>query len=370
MCAQTLTGSDTNPSRTLSKALQEFGVVGEGVIDERVHVVKTHFPERRGFAEFEADRAILLVRNPYDVIDSYFNMTLTNSHNTTMHESQYERFEDLFTSLAVAEVEVWRLFNKWWLRTPLPLLVVRYEDLVLHLEQTLRRIGWFLNGQQTIRGTPCEARIAEICEQSIEDVGPYRPRNGGGTTIGAALRHFKPTLRAHIEEKSSAKVMLREFGYAAAGDGGGFPTNVAIAPRAVRLPVPAGDNKYHRLVTSETTGRRRLVVNVGDEIRGKDSPFGRYMTTLRKSLVDPVISDAGVELNMHEVELARAAAAVATVAVETTPPPSVSQRPRKSSDAKNKQASQYPCKEQLIRSINAPRPAKSRSTSPSLPLPQ
>ncbi|CAN0472101.1 unnamed protein product, partial [Hapterophycus canaliculatus] len=54
---------------------------GEGVVDHRVRVVKTHYPERSGFRPFECSKAILLVRNPFDAIDSYFNMALTNTHD-------------------------------------------------------------------------------------------------------------------------------------------------------------------------------------------------------------------------------------------------------------------------------------------------
>lgn len=50
-------------------------------MDDRVRVVKTHYPERLGFRPFEAERVILLVRNPFDAIDSYFNMALTNTHD-------------------------------------------------------------------------------------------------------------------------------------------------------------------------------------------------------------------------------------------------------------------------------------------------
>lgn len=50
-------------------------------MDHRVRVVKTHFPERSGLRPFECDKAILLVRNPFDAIDSYFNMALTNTHD-------------------------------------------------------------------------------------------------------------------------------------------------------------------------------------------------------------------------------------------------------------------------------------------------
>lgn len=54
---------------------------GEGVVDHRVRVVKTHYPERLGFRPFEGGKAVLLVRNPFDAIDSYFNMALTNTHD-------------------------------------------------------------------------------------------------------------------------------------------------------------------------------------------------------------------------------------------------------------------------------------------------
>ena len=37
-----VTGTDTRPNRTLSRALSQFGMQGEGVLDERVWIVKTH----------------------------------------------------------------------------------------------------------------------------------------------------------------------------------------------------------------------------------------------------------------------------------------------------------------------------------------
>ncbi|KAJ8609555.1 hypothetical protein CTAYLR_006030 [Chrysophaeum taylorii] len=297
-----VTGSDTVPTRTLSKALQEYGVRGEGIIDDRVHVVKTHFPERRGLAPFAAHRAILLVRNPWDVIDSYFNMTLTNSHTTTMHDSQYERFAELFGSLARSEVRVWCRFNRWWLRAPIPLMVVRYEDLLAHRERTLRRVAWFLNGTQKIEGTRFEAAVADASAIDLGALALYEPRSGGGArVVGSALRRFDTALRADIEEV--AKPMLYEMGYSNAT---GFPTQIRLAPRALRRPVPDGDDCHETYREADTLS---LVVNTGDEIRDADSPFGRFMTQLRKSLLDPIISDDCIELNVHEVKIARDRAA-------------------------------------------------------------
>lgn len=66
-----------NPDPTPTRRCDQ----GEGVVDHRVRVVKTHYPERMGYREFEGNKAILLVRNPFDAIDSYFNMALTNTHD-------------------------------------------------------------------------------------------------------------------------------------------------------------------------------------------------------------------------------------------------------------------------------------------------
>lgn len=311
-----ITGSDTAPNRTLSRALAECGVRGEGVVDSRCWIVKSHYPERRGHARVAADRAVLLVRNPWDAIDSYFNMALTNSHNTSVSDADYERFSDLFRGLAVAETRVWCRFNRWWLAAPVPLLVVRYEDLVAHRPTTLDRIAGFL-GSASPRVDA--ARLADRARAAAasEDAGFYAPRRGGARVLGAARGRFDAALLAEME--SIAGPMLKEFGYSADR---GFPERVSVAPRALRSPVPAGDGRH-------TAEDGRLLLNAGAEVRDKDSPYGRYMTTLRRSLTDPVVSDAGVELNMHEVEAARGAATAATNVHEKIPPANSARRKRK-----------------------------------------
>lgn len=79
---------------------------GEGIADRSTWVVKTHYPERSGWLQFPAERAIVLVRYPFDSIDSYFNMCMTNSHNASLHESEYERFREKWYGLAENEIQV------------------------------------------------------------------------------------------------------------------------------------------------------------------------------------------------------------------------------------------------------------------------
>ncbi|CAN0041402.1 unnamed protein product [Pylaiella littoralis] len=142
----TITGSDTRPDRTLSRSLSVFGMQGEGVVDHRVRVVKTHYPERTGFRSFEGDRAILLIRNPFDAVDSYFNMALTNTHDQSLHDSVYEEFQEFWGGMIRNEFKVWERFHLHWLSITVPVHVVRYEDLLSTPERTLTDLVAFIHG--------------------------------------------------------------------------------------------------------------------------------------------------------------------------------------------------------------------------------
>ena len=65
------------------------GLAGEGLVDRRVWVVKTHYPERYGRARYASERAILLVRSPIDCITSLFNMVSTDSHDLSISDEDY-----------------------------------------------------------------------------------------------------------------------------------------------------------------------------------------------------------------------------------------------------------------------------------------
>jgi len=76
------TGSDGDLKDNLNEIKQTAtnGFVGEGIVDHRVSIVSTHFPERMNpLKEFAAHRAILVVRNPIESITQYFYMLETES---------------------------------------------------------------------------------------------------------------------------------------------------------------------------------------------------------------------------------------------------------------------------------------------------
>ena len=79
-----VSGSDSRPNRTLSASLLRFGFIGEGITDQSVWTVKSHFPERMGFIRFQISRAVLIVRNPFDALEPYFHMGMTNTHDKSL----------------------------------------------------------------------------------------------------------------------------------------------------------------------------------------------------------------------------------------------------------------------------------------------
>ncbi len=79
-----VTGSDCDITKKLNLALMDLGLAGEGLVDKRVWVVKTHYPERYGKTKFGGERAILLVRSPLDCITSLFNMVCSGSHDLSI----------------------------------------------------------------------------------------------------------------------------------------------------------------------------------------------------------------------------------------------------------------------------------------------
>lgn len=154
-----ITGSDTRPDRTLSKALSTLhSLVGEGITNpKQTPVIKTHFPERKGYMMYNASRVILLVRNPYDAIDSYWNMCCTNTHTESVAEEVYAKFREKFRDLAQAEMGTWSEFHKYWLErcnttfqidyessNKPQILLIRFEDLVQKTQTTMEEVIHFM----------------------------------------------------------------------------------------------------------------------------------------------------------------------------------------------------------------------------------
>lgn len=345
-----VTGSDTRPDRTLSKSLaMQYDLVGEGLVgkaidantnrqqikhssaqlrncfqtayDPPLSIVKTHFPERKGWKPVNSSRVLLLVRNPYDSIDSYWNLCCTNTHTTSLDESVYKKYADKFESLARHEIQIWCDFHYYWLdicaKEGVPVLVVRYEDLVLDPESEMQRVIAFVKEDGdgiNLHDSFWKWRICHAIGKSnnaesqsttgsTSNLGSYQPRSssGGLLSIGKTLRKNRysertlthmhdvaATIESNRNKKSSkfanipgmsktktnqsCETILQKLGYDIFNQN--FPENFKHPP-----PLPNFASKL-----SKTPGC--VTINKTPEIRREDDEFGRKMTLWRRGETD------------------------------------------------------------------------------------
>ena len=170
-------GSDCDITKKLNKDLMLMGLAGEGLVDKRVWIVKTHYPERYGKTKFYAERIILLVRNPLDSITSLFNMVCTGSHNRSVDDQDFVNFPDLWQEFILQEIGVWKDFHDFWLKSKKAVIhLIRYEDIVSHPLAALSDLMKFILNVEDLKGT----RIEHYIKLAVGETSPqiYKPREG------------------------------------------------------------------------------------------------------------------------------------------------------------------------------------------------
>jgi thiol-disulfide isomerase/thioredoxin len=89
------TGSNYNIIPSINMALTIQGFKAENHYDSKVWILKTHFPYILPYANImTAGRAVLLVRNPLDIIVSQFMMSTTVTHSRTCANDFTVEFAD------------------------------------------------------------------------------------------------------------------------------------------------------------------------------------------------------------------------------------------------------------------------------------
>ena len=303
-----LTGKDSSDSIKIkpNTPLSEKRKVYQTTYDPIVNIVKTHFPERKGWRPVIANRVVLLVRNPYDAIDSYWNLCCTNTHTSSLDESIYQKYAAKFESMARHEINIWCNFHYYWIdlcaREDIPLLIVRFEDLILNTEEEMRRVVSFLldkeldsfwiwrishaTRQTAKKGTTALSR----CTASL---GSYRPRssNGGLSSIGKSLakNRYSQRVLCHMNDVAASlelkrkmtkkdstheqthMTLLQRFGYDIVDQK--FPSNFEQPLASIDgILIKKGKRQKHGSIKINSTA----------EIRNNDDPFGRAMTAWRR----------------------------------------------------------------------------------------
>jgi len=100
--------------------------------------------------------AIILVRNPIDLI-----MSKTLKETFSFDEA-LEKIDNL--------IDEWKEFYKFWIESPIPLHIVRYEDLVYEPAEILTELCKFLLGIKSLSNTKLDYSIKNVCEMKIENI--------------------------------------------------------------------------------------------------------------------------------------------------------------------------------------------------------
>ena len=201
-----VSGSDCDITKKLNQALMHMGLAGEGLVDKRVWVIKTHYPERYGKTKFGAERCILLVRSPLDCITSLFNMVCSGTHDLSIADSDFDKFPAQWAEFIQQEITVWKDFHDFWLKAKTPCHIIRYEDIVLDPVPTLKELMKFILNVRTVEKTRIEKYIELACQTPAPEV--YKPRKG---KVNANMAKFKPM---HLDFMFSyAQELIEKFGY-------------------------------------------------------------------------------------------------------------------------------------------------------------
>jgi len=270
-----VTGSDTRPDRTLSLALADrHDLAGEGITSpSQAPLVKTHWPERIGFRKYAAHRAILLVRNPFDAIDSYWNLNVTNTHTEKVVDEVYEEHAAFYHQLVLNEMKVWIQFLDFWNAQGIDTLWMRYEDLIQNPKDELLRTLQF-----------CTCKEAEQWVARVESVLQWRghgyqsvplgqmERTERLSPFGRSLQRFPPDLLKVLHDMDTSG-WLESFGYHIFKQN--FPENFLQGC----MPPAQAINAIAKSPCAKTV---QVNFPPQQELRSPSSPFGRKMRDWRR----------------------------------------------------------------------------------------
>lgn len=90
----------------------------------------------------------------------------------------------------------WTEFHKFWLGQDVPLLLIRYEDLIRHPDEVMARVVRFVLDIKNMASFFNERIDRCIREEQLEKLGSYKPRSGG---IGKSLSKYSSKLLEKVD---------------------------------------------------------------------------------------------------------------------------------------------------------------------------
>ena len=99
-----------------------------------------------------------MCKNFFGLVETLFEDEI-QSTKTILPMQDVKKNEQLMNKFIYAEGETIREYFSFWLNVPVPLFILRMEDIIYNPEDTLRRLFSFLLGVENIKGSLIENRL-------------------------------------------------------------------------------------------------------------------------------------------------------------------------------------------------------------------
>lgn len=192
------------------------GMKGEDITDDTAWIVKSHSPWIMPEAPvFSANKLIVIVRNPLDTNLSWLHLVAMNNHamkSPFNYEELYPNYFDWWVKDCCTHIKNWMqtLMDDAKLRK-VPVLFIRFEDLVMDARPELENMMRFLLGVKDLTGTNAERRINEVLAMGAAATQTYTLKDSTKRNNANAHRYTEAQLDWVKENMSE---MLTFFGYA------------------------------------------------------------------------------------------------------------------------------------------------------------
>jgi len=148
---------------------------------EEVIFVKTHDPFFPKFSkdDFHYGKILHIVRNPFDSIDSYFNLEITKTHNQTLDSSSLRTdYARKWFKFVKEQSQEWKKHFEYWNQKQklYPYLLIKYEDLWVDPRLQLEKIiNWtYPHDHQDNLITTLLQNVECACKSTFNEKEKYR----------------------------------------------------------------------------------------------------------------------------------------------------------------------------------------------------
>ena len=153
---------------------------GEEIIDDSVWIYKSHDPIM--FPNpiiHKANKIIVCVRNPYDILVSIMNFMPIHCQGGTIEQDFQKDIPEKWDLNIRKNTQVMKLYHQKVLTDMLPkvpVYFIRYEDLIIDPQSNLEKLFCFILNKKSIEGLNIQKRITEVIQKGSQATRTYQQK--------------------------------------------------------------------------------------------------------------------------------------------------------------------------------------------------